>query len=376
MPNYLSRRFNLRPAVCIAALCAATCLISHVPARAGVTEAVTAFDRGDHAQAVAEILPLAKAGDARAQHVYGAMIESEKIKVPGATAIEWYQRSAEQGYAKAKYAYARLIVSDIPVQEEAPARVVALLEEAAAQGIVPAGRLLGSVLRSQVRSAAELRHVVSVYTRMAEAGDTEAMVELGKILSARSVSSSDLKEAGFMDGDKTAFGWFHRAAMAQNPSGQVWLARSYEKGQGVARNTRLAWDWYTIAAKHDDAAAQYKLASLYLMGEDVPQDRKAAFSWNLRAAEQGLGPAMLNAGLSYAVGSGVAKDVSKGYFWLSLAQREDEEAAAKYLSMIKAQLGQKKIAALNKQVAAWKPRDGEAVRLEIERMQARSIEDV
>lgn len=374
MPILLLRPRDPLRVMSVAVLLAAMSLVSHTPAKAGVAEIITAFDRGQHARAVAEIRPLAEGGDARAQYVYAAMIESEKVKVPGATSVEWYKRSAEQGYAKAKYAYARMIISDLPGQEKVPARVMTWLEEAATEGVLPAGHLLGSVLLSEAESALELRRVVNVYTKMAESGDTDAMVKLGEILSARTVERRDLEDAGFHDTDKAAFSWFQRAATELNPSARVWVARAYEKGEGVARNKSAALEWYMIAAKHDDPAAQYKLSSLYQLGDGVEQNQQAAFGWALRAAEQGLGPAMLATGLRYAYGSGVAKDTPKGYFWLSLAQRNDQKEAARFLHTISTQLSAKKIKALNKQILAWKPRDGEAVRLEIERMQARSID--
>lgn len=366
----------LRRAGCTTALVAATVLACMPPASAGIPEAVSAFDRGDHAKGFAEIQPLAEGGDARAQYLYGAMVESGKIKVAGADPIEWYRRAAEQGDIKAKYAYARLVISDIPGQEKVPERAMAWLEEAAAQGHAPAGHLLGAVLLAEAETGEVLRRAMDVYSRMADAGDAEAMVELGKILSGWMVSASQLEQAGVKDADKEAFTWFQRAATALEPSARIYLARAYETGRGITRDDQLAFDWYLIAARHDDPAAQYKVASLYQLGDGVVrQDRKAAFGWTLRAAEQGLRPAMLNTGLAYAYGSGVKKDLTKGYYWLSLALREGERGAERHLRSVGTQLGAGKRAALDKQVAAWTARDGEAVKLALERLQARSIGD-
>lgn len=68
-------------------------------------------------------------------------------------------------------------------------------------------------------------------------------------------------------------------------------ARSYEHGEGVARDPLKAVELYCVAAKYGDVTAQYNLGWIYANGRGVPRDdTSAAYFFNL-AANQGDLPA-------------------------------------------------------------------------------------
>ena len=68
-------------------------------------------------------------------------------------------------------------------------------------------------------------------------------------------------------------------------------ARSYEHGEGVARDPLKAVELYCLAAKYGDVTAQYSLGWIYANGRGVLRDdASAAYFFNL-AAKQGDGPA-------------------------------------------------------------------------------------
>lgn len=76
---------------------------------------------------------------------------------------------------------------------------------------------------------------------------------------------------------------------------QYFLARMYERGQGVAPDAKIAAQWYRKAAEGGVNDAQFRLAAMYENGEGVPQDREYAYGWYSVAEYLGsakAGPAM------------------------------------------------------------------------------------
>ncbi len=63
-----------------------------------------AYQRGDYATALKEWRPLAEQGDARAQHLLGAMYDNGRGVTQDYTeAAKWYRLAAEQGDARAQH---------------------------------------------------------------------------------------------------------------------------------------------------------------------------------------------------------------------------------------------------------------------------------
>jgi len=83
--------------------------------------------------------------------------------------------------------------------------------------------------------------------------------------------------------------WFQAAAEQGDPSSQYFLAKAYEKGNGVIRNYSEAANWYQKAALQGDGMAMHRLAGLYAKGLGVPKDLLKAYAWNNVSATQGWG---------------------------------------------------------------------------------------
>ncbi|MDH3289076.1 MAG: transglycosylase SLT domain-containing protein [Betaproteobacteria bacterium] len=64
-------------------------------------------------------------------------------------------------------------------------------------------------------------------------------------------------------------------------------ARTYEHGEGVARNTARAVDLYCEASRMGDAAAQFSLGWMYANARGVPRDNRLASLFFSMAAAQG-----------------------------------------------------------------------------------------
>ena len=69
------------------------------------------------------------------------------------------------------------------------------------------------------------------------------------------------------------------------------LGVGYQRGQGVAQDTKRAVEWYTKAAAQGEAGAQFNLGIHYERGQGVAQDFKQALNWFGKAAAQGVAKA-------------------------------------------------------------------------------------
>ncbi len=93
-----------------------------------------------------------------------------------------------------------------------------------------------------------------------------------------------------------------------------------------------------LAETNNHAYAQYFLARMYERGEGVPQDRKAAAKWYRKAAEQGVNDAQFHLATMYENGDGVPKDMEYAYGWYSVAAHLGSAKAGPALEHTKNQL--------------------------------------
>ncbi len=84
-------------------------LLVGAPARADLESGLALFEQGNYSAAVAELLPSAEAGDARAQYIVGIALAQGYAGDPDPqTGAAWLRRSADQGYVQAQVELARM----------------------------------------------------------------------------------------------------------------------------------------------------------------------------------------------------------------------------------------------------------------------------
>jgi TPR repeat protein len=140
--------------------------------------------------------------------------------------------------------------------------------------------------------------------RLAEAGDTEAMIQLYSYhWEARGVSGNRTK----------AMEWLKKAADGENAQAQYLMGYQCETvewvGEGKERHlTKPDWQgalrWYGRAAEQGWAMAKYNLGLLYLAGEAVEVDEARALELIRSAADQNLPAAIRELAELYACGIG------------------------------------------------------------------------
>lgn len=123
-------------------LAAGLCLGLAGAGQAGPLErGVEAYEGGHFNRAVAQLLPLASDGNARAQYLLGVMYdEGEGVPHSDEQAVYWLKRSAQQEQARAQYRLAEMLAEGRGAHRDF-AGAYMWAARAAEQGLAPAGEL-------------------------------------------------------------------------------------------------------------------------------------------------------------------------------------------------------------------------------------------
>ena len=185
--------------------------------------AENAYQRGDYETAFQKWMPLAKRGNAEAQHCIGHLYHywhdigkytgtssplynsdrgvTESIK----EAFKWTKRAAEQGHSAAEWSLGHYY--ELPY--------------------------CGGIYR-------DIKKAVRWYRRSAKQGNALGQSSLGRLY---------LWGSGVTKNYKKAVEWIRRAAEQGDDESQTDLGELYEKGQGVQQDNIMAFMWFDIAAK-------------------------------------------------------------------------------------------------------------------------------
>lgn len=112
-------------------------------AMAGIDEGIAAYNNGDHATAYDEFLPVAKAGDKKAQLLLGLMYDNGLgVKKDHDSAAQWYRRAAEQGQPRAQFNLGLMYESGEGIQADEEL-ALSWIRKSAEQGYAEAQDMLG-----------------------------------------------------------------------------------------------------------------------------------------------------------------------------------------------------------------------------------------
>jgi len=112
------------------------------------------------------------------------------------------------------------------------------------------------------------------------------------------------------------------------PAAQYRLAKIYETGTGVEKDTALARELTERAARAGNRIAMHDLAIYYAYGNgDVEVDMNMAAGWFTKAAERGVVDSQFNLAILYENGQGVTPSPSDAYFWYSIAAAQGDQSA-------------------------------------------------
>ena len=161
---------------------------------------------------------------------------------------------------------------------------------------------------------------VDWYRQAADAGDTQAMIRLGRMHEAGA--------GGLAQDDAKARDWFFSKAAARgNTDAKAILVRS-NSGPETEDVLKLRRE-----AEAGDANAICQLGFKYGTGEEgFPKDEVEALKWYRKAADASNSTAMFNIGIYYEYGmGGVTKNASEAVKWYRKAA---DNGNAKAMSML------------------------------------------
>jgi TPR repeat protein len=131
-------------------LACALALVATCPIAAGLDDAIAAYQRGDHAQAIPGLTAAAEAGDPLAQVYLGlAYYNGHGVEENDIVAFTWFWRAAEQDDAEGQYQLAHMYIYGFGIPEGEPdpeGKAIEWFARAAEQGHAEAQFNLGLLL--------------------------------------------------------------------------------------------------------------------------------------------------------------------------------------------------------------------------------------
>lgn len=264
-------RLVLRSLVVAAFLLTGAPRASAQPKPPGFELAEAYFKKGNFASAYLIALPVAHAGDARAQYMLGLMSFHGLAPVTKdmKEAARWFGLAARAGNADAQFALAQAYVLGDGVPVDKP-KALEWLGRAAQSGQTAAIMSLARLLDEGVEVAQDRAAATAWVRYAAELGDTRAQLMLGERL-AEGVGAPRDAAAGAA--------WVQRAAALGEPIALLKLARDVIADEGAPPERVIlghAWASYAEERAEGDTKKQATAAKGELAKRMTPTDLTSA----------------------------------------------------------------------------------------------------
>ncbi len=169
----------------------------HGSALAGFTEGANAYNARNYELALKEITPLAKAGNADAQHLLGLMYYMGRgVKRDYPQALAWHRKAALQGKADAQYVVGAMYYTGNSVPQDQK-QAVSWFRKAAEQGHAEAQHALGLMYRYHVAGMPQDVVLAYMLWNLASAGGNMNAIEQRASI-ARQMTQEQIEEAQAM----------------------------------------------------------------------------------------------------------------------------------------------------------------------------------
>ncbi len=356
-------------------LAATLMLALALPARADIYDALAAYEAADFEAARKALLPVAKKGDARAQHLLARMyLRGAGVPRNHSQAYQWLIKAAKKGDARAQTALAALFEAGHGVPQEF-SDAAKWYRRAAKQGHHKAQAALG---RLYINGLGLKRDYVSGHAWLSAAEKGLSGPDLAEVQANIKLAVSEMTLGDLGRGEALAVEIMARtrpgAGQAKPDGDDGKTARDESTSLAAAlllpkyamfnRRAEVAYESSLLAAEKGEADAQYTQGLILELGAGRPGDAVAALRWYGRAAKQGHAKAAFAAarlclhgalecqqkrtlgavrraaklghpwaqaliGESLMLGRrGAGQDVITGYLWLSRALAQDPRFAA------------------------------------------------
>ncbi len=184
-----------------------------------------------------------------------------------------------------------------------------------------------------------------------EAGTLESAARAGDNVAQFQLGLSYLEQNRIDDGIELI-----RNASQTLPAAQYRLAKIYESGIGVEKDTALARELTERAARAGNRIAMHDLAIYYAYGNgDVPVDMGVAAGWFEKAAERGVVDSQFNLAILFENGQGVKPSLPDAYFWYSIAGAQGDQTAAARIDALETQMSEADVNAAKARIESFTP---------------------
>lgn len=253
-------------------------------------------------------------GDKKAQNKVGdayylGKIYSASDSKDYVTAVEWYRKSAEQGYAPAQYNLGNCYEKGHGVSQSY-SEAAKWYKLAAEQGHVESQCNLGLLYQNGLGVKKDEKEAFTLYKKAADKGHPEAFLYVGLCFAQGIGVSQDYSEAAK---------WYQKAMDKGILTAQNNLGVLYLNGEGVKKDYSKAVSLFTKASEKGFANAQNNLGKCYQNGWGVIVNWYEAAKWFQKAADQNLPEAQFNIAFCFENGKGVKKNLNEAAFWYRLA---------------------------------------------------------
>lgn len=244
------------------------------------------------------LLKQAQAGNAKAQYEVAVISDygytnNMLLGIGHNNTVDWYKKSAAQGYVPAQAGLARVIQFDNGVQKDG-----------------------GAINKSFADLFPKLE-------KLAQRGDPCAQYEMGWMFESGN---------GVLKNKAKSYEWYEKSAQQGYVFSQFHLGWMYHNGFGIEKNELKAFEWYEKAAMRGYAPAQDDIAHMYESGVGVIRDEAKAFAWYERSAQRGYAYAQFNLARVYINAIGVERDDAKAYEWAAKASLQGNKQVLLLLS--------------------------------------------
>jgi hypothetical protein len=201
-------------------------------------------------------------------------LEISRLGTGQADLSQWLRSKAELGEADAMYALGLMIQQGV-IQGRDGNEAVSWQQKAADAGSTEAKNRLAANAPLPSKDDPD---VLEKYRKLAEAGNTAAMYELGAMLAYGQGISADSEGAEY---------WYRKSAEAGDRAGMYLLAELLAGRFGEAKYEIEALSWYLKLAESGHRDAMYKLSHRFETGKGTAPDLAEAASWAFLALQKG-----------------------------------------------------------------------------------------
>lgn len=228
-----------------------------------------------------------------ADEKYYDMIDEKK-------AIEWYERSAKQGYDSAKYVTGYMYYIGIGTEIDYEKARYWFLKSKTQHSYFYLGYIYDIGLGVEI----DYKQAMKFYMKSAELGSSNAKLNVGKMYKYGQGVDINYEKA---------IEWYEKAIEDESTEAYYHMGMIYRDEN--LEEYEKSMEYFLKGASLESAACICQVGYMYDVGLGVEIDLEKAIEWYEKAANLGYSEAQCNLGYLYHFGKGIENDYEKARMW-------------------------------------------------------------